>query len=234
MLKINNLSAGYGEIQVLWDVSLEIPKSSIVGIVGSNGAGKTSLIRSIMGMTKIYSGTIEMEGHDITRIPPQDAVKYGIGLVMEGRGLFSDMTVEENLYTGALNKRAKPRQKEQLAFVLDMFPALKTRLRQRAGSLSGGEQQMVAIGRGLMTVPHLLILDEVSLGLAPVVVEQIYDMLVELKKTGTSLMIIEQNVYLCLEVADRAYVIENGRISAEGTGEALLHDPTINEKYLGV
>jgi branched-chain amino acid transport system ATP-binding protein len=234
MLNIKDLSAGYGETQVLRNVNMSIDDGKIIGIVGSNGAGKTTLIRSIMGMTNIYSGSITMNDVELTKIPPQDVVKHGIGLVMEGRGLFSKMTVEENLLIGGINKVSRPHRKEQLKFVLEMFPALKDKMRRMAGSLSGGEQQMLAIGRGLMTTPKLLILDEVSLGLAPMIVEQIYKMLVTLKERGTSLMVVEQNVYLCLEVADYAYVIENGRVTSEGDGMTLLNDSMIKEKYLGI
>ncbi len=234
MLKVDKLCAGYGDVQILRDVSIEIGEGEIVGIVGSNGAGKTTLIRSIMGRTTVYSGSIIMEGTELTKVAPQDVVLYGVGLAMEGRGLFSQMSVRENLIMGSISKRAKQNRKNQMEKVLELFPALKNKLNRIAGSLSGGEQQMVAIGRAIMTSPKLLILDEVSLGLAPVVVENIYKMLLELKKQGISLMVVEQNVYLCLKVADRAYIIENGSITGEGYGRDLLDDPTIKEKYLGV
>ncbi len=234
MLTINNLCAGYGDVHVLRDVSLTVNEGEIVGIVGSNGAGKTTLIRSIMGLINIYSGSIMMDGIDLTKVPPYNIVSHGIGLAMEGRGLFPGMTVEENLIMGSISKHARQRRKKQFETVLSLFPVLKDKLQRAAGSLSGGEQQMVAIGRALMTSPKLLILDEVSLGLAPVIVENIYNMLVELKKQGISLMVVEQNVYLCLKVADRAYIIENGSITGEGDGQALLNDPTVKEKYLGV
>lgn len=234
MLKVDKLCAGYGDVQILRDVSIEIGEGEIVGIVGSNGAGKTTLIRSIMGRTTVYSGSIIMEGTELTKVAPQDVVLYGVGLAMEGRGLFSQMSVRENLIMGSISKRAKQNRKTQMEKVLELFPALKNKLNRIAGSLSGGEQQMVAIGRAIMTSPKLLILDEVSLGLAPVVVENIYKMLLELKKQGISLMVVEQNVYLCLKVADRAYIIENGSITGEGYGRDLLDDPTIKEKYLGV
>ncbi len=234
MLKVDKLCAGYGDVQILRDVSIEIGEGEIVGIVGSNGAGKTTLIRSIMGRTTVYSGSIIMEGTELTKVAPQDVVLYGVGLAMEGRGLFSQMSVRENLIMGSISKRAKQNRKNQMEKVLELFPALKNKHNRIAGSLSGGEQQMVAIGRAIMTSPKLLILDEVSLGLAPVVVENIYKMLLELKKQGISLMVVEQNVYLCLKVADRAYIIENGSITGEGYGRDLLDDPTIKEKYLGV
>ena len=234
MLKVDKLCAGYGDVQILRNVSIEIGEGEIVGIVGSNGAGKTTLIRSIMGRTTVYSGSIIMEGTELTKVAPQDVVLYGVGLAMEGRGLFSQMSVRENLIMGSISKRAKQNRKTQMEKVLELFPALKNKLNRIAGSLSGGEQQMVAIGRAIMTSPKLLILDEVSLGLAPVVVENIYKMLLELKKQGISLMVVEQNVYLCLKVADRAYIIENGSITGEGYGRDLLDDPTIKEKYLGV
>lgn len=234
MLKVDKLCAGYGEVQILRDVSIEIGEGEIVGIVGSNGAGKTTLIRSIMGRTTVYSGSISMEGTELTKVAPQDVVLYGVGLAMEGRGLFSQMSVRENLIMGSISKRAKQNRQTQMEKVLELFPELKNKLNRIAGSLSGGEQQMVAIGRAIMTSPKLLILDEVSLGLAPVVVENIYKMLLELKKQGISLMVVEQNVYLCLKVADRAYIIENGSITGEGCGRDLLNDPTIKEKYLGV
>ena len=234
MLKVDKLCAGYGDVQILRNVSIEIGEGEIVGIVGSNGAGKTTLIRSIMGRTTVYSGSIIMEGTEVTKVAPQDVVLYGVGLAMEGRGLFSQMSVRENLIMGSISKRAKQNRKTQMEKVLELFPALKNKLNRIAGSLSGGEQQMVAIGRAIMTSPKLLILDEVSLGLAPVVVENIYKMLLELKKQGISLMVVEQNVCLCLKVADRAYIIENGSITGEGYGRDLLDDPTIKEKYLGV
>jgi branched-chain amino acid transport system ATP-binding protein len=234
MLKVDKLCAGYGDVQILRNVSIEIGESEIVGIVGSNGAGKTTLIRSIMGRTTIYSGSIFMEGTELTKVAPYDVVLYGVGLAMEGRGLFPQMSVRENLIMGSISKNAKQNRKIQMEKVLELFPALKNKLNRIAGSLSGGEQQMVSIGRAIMTSPKLLILDEVSLGLAPVVVENIYKMLIELKKQGISLMVVEQNVYLCLNVADRAYIIENGSITGEGYGQDLLNDPTIKEKYLGV
>lgn len=234
MLSIKNLCAGYGDVQVLRDVSLNINEGEIVGIIGSNGAGKTTLIRSIMGLIRVYSGSIMMNGAELTKVPPQNIVMYGIGLAMEGRGLFPGMTVQENLAMGSFSRHARQHRKRQLDMVLSLFPTLQDKLYRQAGSLSGGEQQMVAIGRALMTSPKLLILDEVSLGLAPVIVEKIYDMLVELKKQGISLMVVEQNVFLCLKVADRAYIIENGSVAGEGDGQTLLNDPTVKEKYLGI
>ena len=234
MLKIENLNAGYDDVQILRSVSLTVDEGEIVGIVGSNGAGKSTLIRSIMGLIKPMSGSINMDGVELTKIPPYKVVDSGIGLVMEGRGLFPEMTVEENLITGSISKLAKPLRKENYEEVLRLFPSLRDKTTRFAGSLSGGEQQMVAIGRGLMTAPKILILDEVSLGLAPVVVEDIYNMLAQLKQKGMSLVLVEQNVFLCLKEADRAYVLENGKIVAEGKGEELLRDPEIKNKYLGV
>lgn len=231
MLKVDALSTGYGAIEVLWDVDLEVGEREIVSLVGSNGAGKTTLLRAISGVCLPTSGSITWEGRDIGGRPPEVVVGLGIAHVPEGRRLFPGLTVRENLVIGAYSRRDGHGELER---VLELFPRLGERLEQVAGSLSGGEQQMCAIARGLMAKPKLLMIDELSLGLAPKLVDQLLDRLQEIPQSGTAVLLVEQDVDAALRLAKRAYVMETGRIVATGSGEELLGDPRVREAYLGV
>lgn len=235
MLQVNRVSAAYDEIQVLWDVSLEVNKGEIVGLVGANGAGKTTLLRTLAGLHRPQGGVIYFDGQEITSDPAHRKVERGLALVPEGRRLFPYMTVEENLLVGGFIKRARNNRKAALEHVYELFPRLAERRNQQAGTLSGGEQQMLAIGRALMSKPRLLMLDETSLGLAPVVVRDIFRLVQDLRtREGFTILLVEQNVQQCLQIADRAYVIENGRIVLEGSGQELMHNPHLKEHYLGI
>jgi len=234
MLKINNLNAYYGELQVLWDVSFKVEKGEIVSIVGANGAGKTTTLNAIMGLLCKAQGEIEFLGKRIDDLPTYKRVELGISLVPEGRQLFPYMTVIENLKLGAYTKEAYSKIDDTLEEVYQLFPRLKEREKQRAGTLSGGEQQMVAIGRALMSRPKLLMLDEPSLGLAPNLVAEIFNTIKKLNEAGTSILVVEQNVHDILEIADRGYVLENGKIIMEGEGEKLLKNEYLKKAYLGI
>ena len=231
MLKVEGLNAGYGRVEVLWDVALEVGANEIVSLVGSNGAGKTTLLRAISGVIAPTAGSISFDGKEISGLPPEDVVGRGIAHVPEGRRLFAGLTVRENLVVGAYSHRDGT---EGIDRVVQMFPRLGERLDQVAGSLSGGEQQMCAIARGLMASPKLVMIDELSLGLAPNLVDQLLDRLKEIPADGTSVLLVEQDVDAALRLAKRGYVMETGRIAATGSGEELLSDPRVREAYLGV
>jgi branched-chain amino acid transport system ATP-binding protein len=231
MLKVEGLNAGYGRVEVLWDVALEVGANEIVSLVGSNGAGKTTLLRAISGVIAPTAGSISFDGKDISGLPPEEVVGRGIAHVPEGRRLFAGLTVRENLVVGAYSHRDGT---EGIDRVVQMFPRLGERLDQVAGSLSGGEQQMCAIARGLMASPKLVMIDELSLGLAPNLVDQLLDRLKEIPADGTSVLLVEQDVDAALRLAKRGYVMETGRIAATGSGEELLSDPRVREAYLGV
>jgi len=233
MLKVHELSAGYGEVQVLWGVDLEVKRGEIVTLVGSNGAGKTTLLKALSGLILPTSGEILFEDHSVTSSPPDERVRLGIAHVPEGRRLFAGMTVEENLRIGAYLRRDKEVSLD-LERVFRLFPELKARRRSLAGTLSGGEQQMCALGRALMSRPKLLLIDELSLGLAPVVVDRLLEAIHRIRAGGTTLLIVEQDVQTALEHADRAYVLENGRIVLEGEAGDLLDDARIRNAYLGL
>ncbi|MDR5695258.1 MAG: ABC transporter ATP-binding protein [Armatimonadota bacterium] len=234
MLFIEHLEAGYGEVKVLHGISLEVHEGECVALVGANGAGKSTLLRAISGMVQIISGRIQFDGVDITRLPPFQIAALGIAHVPEGRRLFPELTVEENLLLGAWVEEARRVRDESLEKVYTLFPRLKERRRQLAGTLSGGEQQMLAIGRGLMLRPRLLMLDEPSLGLSPLLVEQVFDALREISFQKVSLLLAEQNIVQALGLATRAYVIETGRIVMAGPGQELLQSPGLREAYLGL
>ncbi len=234
VLKVENLETGYGEVQILWDVSIEAKRGQLTTIIGSNGSGKTTLLRAITGVIPVWSGRILFEGEDITRVPAYRRTEMGLVMVPEGRMLFPEMTVFENLEMGAYNKRARSRMKESLEFVLELFPRLKERLHQKAGTMSGGEQQMVALGRGLMASPKLLILDEPSLGLAPKLVIEVFEIIKRLREQGITMLLVEQNVHLSLMLTDWAYVMAEGRIVMEGTGAELERSDEVRKAYLGV
>jgi len=234
MLSVEAIDVFYGDAQALDGVSLEVEEGAIVAIVGANGAGKTSLIRTIAGMNRPARGAIRYRGHDIAGWPSHRVCNLGIGQVAEGRQVFPTLTVAGNLDTGAMLPRAKAEREKNRARVLAMFPRLEERLRQAAGTLSGGEQQMLAIGRCLMGAPELVMFDEPSLGLAPTIVQQVLAAIRDLNREGLTCVLVEQNVAVSLRLASRAYVLENGRITLSGTGEQLLADDRVRQAYLGL
>ncbi|QUI24309.1 ABC transporter ATP-binding protein [Vallitalea pronyensis] len=234
MLKISSLEAGYGESQVLFGITLHIEKGDIVSMVGSNAAGKTTLLNIISGINKSWRGKVEFLGQDITDITPEKRIEMGLIQCPEGRRLFPGMTVLENLLLGAYAHRAQHNMDENLEKAYHMFPRLYERRYQLAGSLSGGEQQMCAIGRAIMANPELLILDEPSLGLAPIIVQQMFEIIREINAKGVTIFLVEQNVNKALSLAKKGYVIESGEIVMEGTGQALLHNDDLRKAYLGV
>jgi branched-chain amino acid transport system ATP-binding protein len=234
MLQVENLDLYYGDAPALEGVSLEVPEGEIVAIVGANGAGKSSLIRTIAGIERARAGTIRFRGRDITGLPSHRICDLGIGQVAEGRQVFPSLTVEENLEMGALLPRARGRAGESLAEALAMFPRLAERRRQPAGTLSGGEQQMLAIGRCLMGRPELIMFDEPSLGLAPVIVQEVLHTIRTLNARGITCLLVEQNVAVSLKLSTQAYVLENGRVAMHGPGTQLLHDDRVRQAYLGL
>ncbi|HMG20338.1 MAG TPA: ABC transporter ATP-binding protein [Kofleriaceae bacterium] len=234
LLELTGIRASYGDFQALFDISLEVRAGEIVTLIGANGAGKTTTLRVISGSVRATGGTVRFDGHDTTGLPPHVMPERGISHVPEGRQLFPHMTIEENLDLGSYNPRSRPRAKETLAQMLELFPKLKERRRQLAGTLSGGEQQMVAIARGLMAAPRLLLLDEPSLGLAPKVTEEVFARIQEIGKLGVTVLIVEQNVVDGLSISTRGYVVENGRIVMSGAARDLLRDDKIRAAYLGL
>jgi len=234
MLTVQHLSVFYGDVQALWEVSFEVRQGELVTLVGSNGAGKTTTLRTISGVVAPASGRITFDGHDITRRPPHEIVALGVGHIPEGRRLWPRMTVLEHLELGAYAATARPQLRETLEWVFSLFPRLAERTHQLAGTLSGGEQQMLAIGRALMGRPKLLMLDEPSLGLAPLLVADLFRAIREINGQGVTVLLVEQNVHQVLEIAHRAYVLETGRIVKEGPARDLLTDPAIKEAYLGL
>jgi len=235
MLKLNGVSAAYGDVQVLWDISFEVRSGEIVALIGSNGAGKTTPLKPISGLIKPLRGTIVFDGNNLESRKAPEITDAGIAQVPEGRQLFPSMTVRENLELGAYLPRAKAKRAETLEEVYAIFPRLKEREKQIAGTLSGGEQQMAAIGRSLMSLPRLLMLDEPSLGLAPTVVQKIFEVVSDLRsKKNLTVLVVEQDLKKALSVADRAYVMENGRIVQEGEAKLLMGDERIRKAYLGI
>jgi branched-chain amino acid transport system ATP-binding protein len=234
MLKLDKVNVAYGDVQVLWDISFEVKEKEFVVLIGANGAGKSTALKTICGLLTPQSGTIELEGQRVDRIPPYKIVSHGIALIPEARRLFPEMTVKENLEMGSLNPAGKAKRKHSMAWIFELFPILKERQRQLAGTLSGGEQQMVAVARGLMSRPRLLMFDEPSLGLAPLLVQEIFRITQRIKDEGVTILMVEQNVRHTLAICDRAYVLENGRITMEGKGCDLLKDKHVKEAYLGI
>jgi branched-chain amino acid transport system ATP-binding protein len=234
LLEVDALETGYGEVQVLWGLSLKARRGALTAIVGANGAGKTTTLRAVAGTIAPWRGRVLFEGEDVTRLPTHAKAARGFALVPEGRQLFSAMSVAENLQMGAFTKRAAAKYADRLDQVFSLFPRLKERARQQAGTLSGGEQQMVAIARGLMSDPDILIIDELSLGLAPVVVYQLLTTLKRLKEAGLTILLVEQNVHLALALSDYAYVVAEGRIFMEGLPAELAAKPEIRKAYLGL
>jgi branched-chain amino acid transport system ATP-binding protein len=233
-LSVTNLQAGYGDVQVLWDISLEVGAGELVCIIGSNGAGKTTLMRCLSGLLATSAGSIVIDGKTMRQAQPADFVNAGIAHVPEGRRLFSAMSVRDNLLMGAYLRTDKHAIAADLERVFAMFPILATRQRQDAGTLSGGEQQMCAIGRGLMAAPSLLLVDELSLGLAPRAVELLTESLRAVNKSGVAILLVEQDVMNALELAERAYVIDHGRVVKSGVAMSLVNDPAIRQAYMGL
>lgn len=233
LLEVKDLTSGYGDLPVLHGVSFHVEEREVVSIVGANGAGKTTLLGTLAGAVRATGGHILLSGTDLTTIATHKISALGLDLVPEGRKLFPFMTVEENLRLGAYHKSARAVWRETLAEMYDLFPRLAERKSQNAGSLSGGEQQMCAIARGLMALPKLLMLDEPSLGLAPIVVEQLFELVAGLPARGLAVLLVEQNVAEALELSSRAYVLEQGRFTVEGRAESMLHNPELRQAYLG-
>jgi branched-chain amino acid transport system ATP-binding protein len=234
LLRVESLEAGYGDVQVLWGISLAVAQGAVTTLLGANGAGKTTALRAIMGSIARFGGRIEFAGEDVTALPPHVKTARGLVLVPEGRQLFAEMSVEENLEMGAFSARGRLRFAERLEQVYSLFPRLKERRRQKAGTFSGGEQQMLAIGRGLMSDPKLLIIDELSQGLAPVMIQLVVSKLEALKQTGLTILLVEQNVHLALALSHYAYVIAEGRPFADGPSARIAAMPEIRQAYLGL
>jgi branched-chain amino acid transport system ATP-binding protein len=232
-LVVKGVDVLYGDVQALWDVSLEVKQGTIVSLVGANGAGKSTLLKTISGINRATKGEILFSGKSVTHLKPQQVVDIGISHVPEGRRLFASLTVLENLKLGAYPPRARAVFGESLTKAFDLFPVLKSRQNQKAGSLSGGEQQMLAIGRAMMSQPTILMLDEPSLGLSPILVKTMFDLVASLNKQGVTMLLVEQNVRQALKIANHAYVLKNGRIVMSGGGEELLADPEVQKAYIG-
>jgi len=234
LLELDNITLAYGRIEALHGISLQVDEGEIIALIGANGAGKTSTMRAISGLRAVSHGSIKFDGKDITKLRADQRVLQGMCLAPEGRGIFPGMTVMENLDMGAYTRKDKAAIDEDRRRVFELFPRLDERKKQWAGTLSGGEQQMLAIGRALMSRPRLLLLDEPSMGLAPKLIQQIFSIIVEIASQGTTILVVEQNAQQALSRANRAYVLETGRIVKTGEGKALLTDPAVREAYLGV
>jgi branched-chain amino acid transport system ATP-binding protein len=234
ILEIHEVSSGYGEVQILWGTSLALQDGNLTSLVGGNGVGKTTLLRSVMGLVRPWKGSVWFDGRDVSHVPPYAKAEMGLVLVPEGRQLFTDMSVVENLEMGASPKHARSNLNKNLGRVFDMFPRLKERKSQKAGTLSGGEQQMLAVGRGIMADPKVLMIDELSLGLAPVLVLQLFEVLRELKNLGITLLLVEQNVQMALAVSDYAYVLAQGKVEMEGPSRELARNQHVRAAYLGL
>jgi branched-chain amino acid transport system ATP-binding protein len=234
ILEIQEVSSGYGEVQVLWGASLALQDGKLTSLVGGNGVGKTTLLRSVMGLLRPWKGKVLFDGRDVSHLPPYAKAEMGLVLVPEGRQLFTDMSVVENLEMGATPKHARPNLNKNLQRVFEMFPRLQERKNQKAGTLSGGEQQMLAVGRGIMADPKVLMIDELSLGLAPVLVLQLFEILRDLKLLGITLLLVEQNVQMALAVSDYAYVLAQGKVEMEGASRELARNPHVRAAYLGL
>jgi branched-chain amino acid transport system ATP-binding protein len=234
MLRLNSVNVSYGAIQAVRDVSIEVPKGEVVTIIGANGAGKSTLLKSVVGLEPVTKGQVFLDGEDITSTPAHRRTGMGVALSPEGRGVFSDQSVRDNLLLGAYSKKANAAQTEQkIQHFFGLFPRLRERQEQVAGTMSGGEQQMLAIARALMSEPKLLLLDEPSLGLAPLIIKDIFNTIRTLRETGLTILLVEQMANQALAVADHAYVLETGRITHQGKGSDLLNDPKVRAAYLG-
>lgn len=233
MLKVRDLNVHYGGIHALKGVSLDVPEGAVVTLIGANGAGKTTTLRAITGLAKATGGSIEFDGHDITSAPPHEIVRLGVSMAAEGRRIFYNLTVMENLMMGAYHRHDTAEVRKDLEWVTMLFPRLKERFGQKGGTLSGGEQQMLAIGRALMARPKLLLLDEPSMGLAPKIVANIFNIILEINRTGTTILLVEQNARMALSIASKGFVIETGDIVLEDTAENLLRNEEVKKAYLG-
>ncbi len=234
ILEIRDVASGYGEVQILWGVTMGLEEGQLTSLVGANGAGKTTMLRTVMGLLKPWGGSIWFDGKDISHLPAHTKAELGVVLVPEGRQLFTDMSVEENLEMGASPMRARAHVKRNLEKVYTMFPRLKERRAQKGGTLSGGEQQMLAVARGIMSEPVVLMIDELSLGLAPVLVLGLFESLKQLKKEGITLLLVEQNVQMALAVSDFGYVFAHGKVELEGPSRELARDDHVRAAYLGL
>jgi branched-chain amino acid transport system ATP-binding protein len=234
VLEVRDLTSGYGEVQILWDATLSLQRGRLTTLVGSNGAGKTTLLRTIMGLLKPWTGSVTFEGVDLRTLPPHDRPDLGLVMVPEGRQLFTDMTVLENLELGAVNRRARAAVAGNLERVMDLFPRLQERRHQRTATLSGGEQQMVAVARGLMAEPKVLMLDELSLGLSPLLTISLFETLQRLRAEGLTMLLVEQNVRLALAISDHAYVLSEGRTVLSGRAAEVERNQDVQRAYLGV
>ena len=234
MLKVSGIDVFYGDLQVLWDVSFEVRDKEILVLVGANGAGKSTTLKTISGLLKPRKGSIEFDGVRLDQLSPDKVIGQGVVHVPEARRLFREMSVEENLIMGSLAPEAKKKRTQTMEWVYELFPRMKERRKQAAGTMSGGEQQMCAIGRGLMALPKVLMFDEPSLGLSPILVQEVFEIAKRINKEGVTVMLVEQNVRQTLAMCDRAYVLENGRVVLQGTGNELSNDPHVKEAYLGI
>jgi branched-chain amino acid transport system ATP-binding protein len=234
VLEIRDVSSGYGQVQILWGANLTLEPGKLTCLVGANGMGKTTLLRTVMGLVRPWTGSVLFEGHDVSRLPPYSKADRGLVLVPEGRQLFTEMTVRDNLEMGATNRRARAHKARNLEQVFTIFPRLKERLGQVAGTLSGGEQQMVAVARGIMAEPVVLMIDELSLGLSPLLSLQLFEILKRLKQTGLTMLLVEQNVHMALAISDYGYVLSEGRIELTGPARRLMGDPHVRAAYLGL
>jgi branched-chain amino acid transport system ATP-binding protein len=234
MLRVDNIDVYYDDVQALWDISFEVQEGEVVALLGSNGAGKTTTLNAISGLLRPRQGNIEFLEQELTKLPAHKTASLGIAHVPEGRRLFPEMTVEENLLMGSLMPEAKARRKESMERMFNIFPILKERRQQAAGTLSGGESQMLAIARGLMACPKLIMMDEPSLGLAPFLVDEVFRVIEQINREGVTVLVVEQNVAHALKSCTRAYIMETGRIALQGTGEELLQDEHVKDAYIGV
>lgn len=233
MLKIENLEVSYGAVQALRGISMEVADGEIVSLIGANGAGKTTALHAVTGLVPIKAGSVEYDGHDLRKIDPSKIVSMGLAHVPEGRQVFTRMTVAENLAMGAYHRKDKKGIEADLERVYERFPRLKERAKQLAGTLSGGEQQMVAMGRAIMSAPKLVVMDEPSMGLSPVLVKEVFDIIQTMHESGITILLVEQNAKMVLAISNRAYVLENGRITMSGDANTLLHDDKVRKAYLG-
>ena len=234
MLKVSGIDVFYGDLQVLWDVSFEVREKEILVLVGANGAGKSTTLKTISGLLKPRKGSIEFDGVRLDQLSPDRVIGQGVVHVPEARRLFREMSVEENLIMGSLSPKAKKKRYETMDWVYQLFPRMKERRKQPAGTMSGGEQQMCAIGRGLMALPKIMMFDEPSLGLSPILVQEVFEIAKRINKEGVTVLLVEQNVRQTLAMCDRAYVLENGRVVLQGTGQELSNDHHVKEAYLGI
>ena len=234
ILTVENIDVFYSDLQVIWSVSLQVNEGEIVALLGANGAGKSTILNTVSGLLNPANGSISFEDQPLDQVPAHKVIDYGIVQVPEGRRLFPEMTVRENLIMGSLTPKAKQKRDETMEWIFGLFPRLREREKQMAGTLSGGEQQMLAVGRGLMALPKLIMLDEPSLGLAPILVAEIFKIIQRIQQEGVTVLLVEQNTKHTLEICDRGYVLENGRVVLSGTGRELLDNEKVKQAYLGI